>query len=155
MDGPEPFALTSSSSPRRAADLVLPATVTGLVGAGIGAVVLGVVSGSEALLVSLLVAATVGGAAIAFVARLLGRSFGAAETQGLPRHRGVFRYETGRSGAVGLVAIGGFLVTAFLRAGESLGPAAQLCLTLGVLAAPVIFVVQRKRSARALPPSIR
>ena len=155
MDRPEPFALTSAASPRRLADLALPATVTGLVGAGIGAVMLGVVRDYEALAVSLLVLATVGGAAIATGARLLGRSFGAAEAQGLPRHRGVFRYEAGRSGAVGVIAIVGFLASALVRGGEILGPPAQLCLALGVLAAPVIFVIQRKRSARALPPSIR
>jgi hypothetical protein len=109
--------------------------------------------GLEATAVFLFLVAIGGGLAVALFVRLSNGAFGAADDQPLAMHPGWFRFVPGRSGAVGLLALAGVMATAVLRA-PWMGPPMLCCLALGALAAPVIFVVQRRRAARSLPPSI-
>jgi hypothetical protein len=155
MDAREPLALTAAPARAPLGDLLLPLVIGALLVVAVAALALGAIGEMEAVVVVLFVAAMVGGPAVALGARLLGRSLGPAEAVDLPRHRGFYRYEAGSSGILGALAIGGFLLTALLRGGQIIGPPALLCLVLGVVVAPIVFIVQRRRSARALPPSIR
>jgi hypothetical protein len=92
---------------------------------------------------------------VAVAARLFDRPLGAAEDVSLGVHPGWYRYAPGRSGFVGLLCMTGFVLTGMLKIGRLLGPFALVGLALGVSAAPLVFAVQRKRSARAVPLSIR
>ena len=154
MDAREPFESTTSALARRLSGLAIPVTVAAL--AAIGVVwIAGADRGDiGATAVFLFLMAIVGGMAAALVVYLSNGTFGAADDQPLAIHRGWFRYQPGRSGAVGALAIVGLMVTAFLRA-PWMGPPMLVCLALGALASPLIFVAQRKRAARCLPPSIR
>jgi hypothetical protein len=157
MSAQEPFEMTVGARRGRLAD-VAPALVGGTVVALGAAAVLLVLAGAlrdpAGVMVVAMLAAVVGGALVAVAARVLGRPLGAAEDLSLGIHPGWYRYAPGRSGAVGGLAIVGFMVTVALRA-PWLSPVMLASLVLGAAAAPVVFLVQRKRSAHAVPPSIR
>jgi hypothetical protein len=154
MSAQEPFQMTVGARRGRLADLA-PVLISGtLVALGALAILTGALRDAMGVTVLLILVAVVGGALVAVAARLLGRPLGAAENLSLAVHPGWLRYTPGRSGAIGVLAIVGFMVTVALRA-PWLSPVMLSCLVLGAAAAPVVFLVQRKRSAHAVPPSIR
>ena len=150
-------ALESRTVPRSRSlqELALPVVVGSVAMLAVAAVAIGAVQGGEAELVVVMLLLCAAGAVVASLVRWAGGSFGAPDAQVLPRHGGWFRYVPGRSGALGLLAIVGFIASAVLRGGLIIGAPALLGLVLGIAAAPVVFVFQRKRASRSLPPSIR
>lgn len=121
----------------------------------LGAAVVLAASANEGQVLLPMGIALVGGVLAAFVAVVTGRSFGGREDLPLARHPGWFRYTSGRSGSVGVLCMAAFVLTGLSKGGAILGPPALLCLVLGIAAAPAVFVLQRRRAARSLPPSIR
>jgi hypothetical protein len=153
MDAREPLESTQARSPRRLTEVATRAALAALAATGLFWIAISDLQGVEATAVFFFLAAIAGGVAVALCVRLSNGAFGAADAQPLATHPGWFRFVPGRSGGVGFLALAGVMSTAALRA-PWMGPPMLLCLALGALAAPVIFVVQRKRAARSLPLSI-